>query len=381
MQGIRRLGYEAVVALARPSDVMAKLFEDEGFRVFRCSQFVLLDHSTVARQPWYNPLTYIKLLKVVIGWKRTKQLTMELVRRLRPDLVHLNSMPLSACAAALADAGVPFVWHVREPPPDDSFRTRFIRQRLMRATELIFLSHFDKRCWVNDRCGVVINNFVDLNEFQPTIEKRSARLALGIKPDVPVILYVGGTQKAKGGVELLKALALLLHDVPNVVCIAPGAELEKPQSLLGYIVRKLPFVGRRLSPSLNFQRTLMELGLSDNVISKSFSSNVVALYAAADILVFPAVSPHFARPVIEAAAMGLPSIGSRLGGIDELIEDGKTGLLVKPNDPSAIAEALSKIIADEKQKNVMGINARQLAEKRFGLEIQIQHIMAVYNKI
>ena len=70
------------------------------------------------------------------------------------------------------------------------------------------------------------------------------------------------------------------------------------------------------------------------------------LNAAADLVVFPSTLPHFARPVIEAGAMAVPVVASRLGGVEELVEDGMTGILVPPGDPAALGDAIARVLGE-----------------------------------
>jgi glycosyltransferase involved in cell wall biosynthesis len=72
--------------------------------------------------------------------------------------------------------------------------------------------------------------------------------------------------------------------------------------------------------------------------------------------------------VLEAMAAGLPVVSSRVGGLGELVIDGETGILVPPGDASALASALSRLIADPAERRRLGTAARARAEERFDLE-------------
>src|SRR5262245_21635669 len=108
MQGMRELGYECVVALARPSDGVRALYAKEGFRTIDWPGLALWDHSTVAERPAWDPRTWRMLAGVARRWRATAARTLELVDRVKPDIVHLNSMPFVTSASALADNHVPF---------------------------------------------------------------------------------------------------------------------------------------------------------------------------------------------------------------------------------------------------------------------------------
>lgn len=380
MKGLAAEGCEVKVALARPAPDVAAYFRAGGFEPIACPELVLFDHSTVAPQRLYNPLAVKNLMRVFFRWPRAKCATLILVHQVRPDLVHLNSMPLSASAVALSKSKFPYVWHVREPPPDLGLRTRLIRRWMVRADGLIFLSAYDRRRWVEDRKGDVISNFVDLDRFQPTGDRAEARRSLGIAEDVKVILFLGGPARVKGGVELIRALSGISRELGNWLCLAPGTAWVDSKTRLGAAVRKIPLLGPNLSPLLRFRREVARHGLEERFVAPPFCSDVERLYAASNLVVFPAIRPHFARPLIEAAAMGLPGVAFRLGGIDELIDDRRTGLLVAPSDVKALGEAIARVLADDELAARMGRAGRELAERRFGLRQQVKEIVRLYRR-
>jgi len=140
MQALDHECYESMVALARPSPKLVDFYRHEGFETIPWPGMTLWDHSTVAPRPLYRPQNWMLLWRVFRNWKQTQRRMIELIERTKPNIVHLNSMPLSPCADILAKKGFPFVWHVREPPPDQGFRTRFIRRIMLSSPQVIFIS-------------------------------------------------------------------------------------------------------------------------------------------------------------------------------------------------------------------------------------------------
>jgi glycosyltransferase involved in cell wall biosynthesis len=112
-----------------------------------------------------------------------------------------------------------------------------------------------------------------------------------------------------------------------------------------------------------------------------YEENVPALLAVSDLLVFPSTQPHFARPVIEAAAMGKPSVASNLDGVSELVDSGKTGLLVPARDPRALAKAIATLLEDKNQRQRIGEAAHVFARSRFDSVAQVKKMMNVYNNL
>jgi len=101
----------------------------------------------------------------------------------------------------------------------------------------------------------------------------------------------------------------------------------------------------------------------------------------ADVLVFPAVRPHFARPVIEAAAVGVPTIASRLPGVTEIIDDRATGILCAAGDATALAAAIGELCSRPAWARELGAAAQRSIGDRFSVATHVNAIISVYDDI
>jgi len=320
------------------------------------------------------------LADVAFGWRRTARRTLELVEQIQPDLVHLNAMVLSPSADALIQAGRPFVWHVREPAPDNGFRTRMIRRVMLRATHLIFISEFDKHSWIQDQNGVVIPNFVDLTRFSPDADGQSLREMLQMSPDAKVILYLGDVSAIKGFYVLLDALCLLKQRNFQFVCLMPGAVLGRAQSTLGRIARViLPLVGSG-TPKQQAKQRIMRYRLEANLRLLPFATDIVPYFAASDVIVFPATKPHFARPVIESIAMHKPAVGSDIGGVRELLAIHPLGRATPVGDAIALSDAIEELTSDRARSADLDAQFTKV-KARFDLQHGVHAIAAIYHEI
>lgn len=384
MQSLNRTCYQPVLALANNAESVINFYKTAGFEPIPCPGIITWSHSTVAPRPLYRVSSWIDLLKVTRFWKESQKRTLELVRLVQPDLVHLNSTPLSACAVALAHEHIPFVWHVREPPPAEflGIRTDIIRHLLLKcASELIFISQADRQAWIGGMRGQVIPNFIDFDQFNRSADATRVRKELGIPIDAPVVLYVGGLRKVKGIFPLLKALTILKKHFPQLRCLMPGAEYKPPNYWQLNLARAiLPLIGSG-TVGQRVNRDIIRLGLNETCIQLPFQKNIAPLIAACDVLVFPAIRPHFARPVIEASAMAKPVIASRLAGIEELVQNNKTGLLVESNDSKSLAKALSDLLTDRERAKQMGETGYVYAKEKFSAERNCNKIMEIYDRI
>jgi glycosyltransferase involved in cell wall biosynthesis len=100
-----------------------------------------------------------------------------------------------------------------------------------------------------------------------------------------------------------------------------------------------------------------------------FHEKLAEYYRSADVFVFPSIwDEPFGIPVIEAMAAGLPVVATRVGGVVETVEDGKTGFLVPPADSHALAEAISALVQDRALRERLGAAGRERALELFSFD-------------
>lgn len=190
-------------------------------------------------------------------------------------------------------------------------------------------------------------NGVDLIQFQPV------PLASAERSRTPVILSVGRLIEKKGFEDLIRACAILRAGGPNFTCEIVGKGPR--ESTLTHLIQ--------------------DLGLSSTVILAGPTpvEDVVASYARATVFALPCIvgadGNRDGTPTVllEAMAMGLPVVSTRLTGIPEIVDDGSTGLLVPERDPAALAAALSRLLADPDLRLSMGSLARAKVQREFDL--------------
>ena len=109
--------------------------------------------------------------------------------------------------------------------------------------------------------------------------------------------------------------------------------------------------------------------------------DIKAAYAALDISVLPSARPEpFGGVVIESMAFGKPVIGTRIGGTIEQVDDARTGLLIEPNDPQALADAIEKLLKDPQGRMAMGKLGYERFMSHFEFEEFFGKIMQLYTQ-
>jgi glycosyltransferase involved in cell wall biosynthesis len=120
------------------------------------------------------------------------------------------------------------------------------------------------------------------------------------------------------------------------------------------------------------------LNLADRVHFLGWRSDPYAIFAALDLLLAPSLWEGFGLVFLEAMALGVPILSTRVSAIPEVVIDGETGWLVPPRDPDAIAAALRKALSDPALLRARGDNGRRRLETEFTVQAMVDHTLAVY---
>ncbi len=364
LEHLDRRRFRPVVALRHDDAGLVRYHEAAGAEVLVWPGIATFEHTTAFSTSPLRPTSWSALGRVLAGWRRSERRTLELVASVRPALVHLNSAVLVPSARALHRSGVPFLWHVREIPAHGlaGARAALHRAALVRwPSARVFLSDCQRGQWVGDVPGAVIPEPVDLRRFAVQ-DAAAARRQLGLSATAKVVLYLGGMAPIKGIHQLLAALALLSLGVPELTCLMPGAEPLVPGASLAARAGQAAYRALQLrTPTERIEGAIPRLGLGAVCRRSKFADDVTAMMAASDVVVFPSTTDHFARPVVEAAAMGKPVVASRFPLIEEVVRDGETALLVPPGDARALADALRRVLTDAALAGSLAVGGRRLA--------------------
>jgi glycosyltransferase involved in cell wall biosynthesis len=384
LQALDRTRFRPIVALTHPSAKLNKHYTGQGIETIGWPGICTFNHTALGWTAFHRPLTWPAGMATASGWIKSERRTCMLINQVCPDLVHLNSAVLLPSARALFRSGIPFVWHVREGGAYGHFGLRFslMRRAMLRwPSEVIFLSEAEHREWTDGARGRVITELVEFKRFDRRIDGRQVRRELGIADDARVVLYFGGLLVVKGIFPLLQALAFVKSQEPKVVCLMPGSIYE-PSG------RWMSKVARAVLPSLGYgtraqrvEQTINSLGLGNTCIRTAHVSGVERLLAACDLVVFPATTNHFARPVIEAGAMAKPAVASLFPILQELVRHEETGLLVPPRAPKALADAIVALLRDPYKRAEFGERAYAMAKLRYDATNNTNAVMRVYDDV
>jgi glycosyltransferase involved in cell wall biosynthesis len=239
-----------------------------------------------------------------------------------------------------------------------------------------------------NRCETVYDG-VDVNYFVNKINNT----IIEEKKDVKNLLFVGRVSPEKGLHLLLDAFQKVIERFPQAYLKVVGSKWQLPlewlvalsddvkiSSLSRYYKGVSKTRKHGLSYFFHLQQQLFSLNINKNVTFTDFIpyNRIINYYQNADVLVNPSFSEAFGRSLIEAMACEVPVVATRVGGMTEIVEDGKTGILVKPGDASALAEAILRLLSDEVLRRSMGKAARKRAVELYSWERTVDKLLRLY---
>jgi glycosyltransferase involved in cell wall biosynthesis len=355
-------GHDVEVILPDDGPLRPRL-EEAGVRVL-----IHTDLPILARRNLRTPRACLHWLRQVVT--STLRLTAH-IRARRPDLVHTNSAVLVSPGLAARLCGTPHVWHMREFFADIS-RFWLIYQWLMCAFASVIVCISEAVAGqfhgsIRSRRVVVIHCGIPAGELALLAAERVAdfrqKYALTRRPLVGVVGRINLDQKGQD--VFVQAAAVLAPRFPEA----------------GFVLVGSPFPGNQ-EHRCRLDRLVNELQLSDRITCIDDVEDIAAMYATLDVCVLPARKPEgLGNVLIEAMAMGKPLVGSAIGGIPEIIEDGKNGLLVEPNDAGSLAGALERLLADPALCRRMGQEGRRRFDESFEFSASYSKLWSVYGSV
>lgn len=285
------------------------------------------------------------------------------LQRVRPDVVHCHNLPASlygALGARLAgDIPVVMTKHGALVPRKDA-ASRLCRWLLRRA-HVVGVSRQAvgiMQDWLGHGSGVVqyVPNGISPAEYGNLPPQRLARAQLGLPAQSYIIGIVARVTPVKGHVPLIDVFSRIRKRCPNTLLVIVGDG------------GRVPMVKERIHA----------LGLGNSVLLMGQRQDIPAILAALDVFCLPSEMEGMPITVLEAMAAGLPVVSSRVGGIPELIQHGKTGLLVSPGSTIELEAALFVLLQNPEIGREMGQLARERLTRMFSLEQVLRRYEDIY---
>jgi glycosyltransferase involved in cell wall biosynthesis len=289
-----------------------------------------------------------------------------LLRRERIDILHAHLWDSNLWAALAGPlARTPVVIAHEHTWSFEGQRLRVASDRIIiarRATAVVCVSDEDKRKMVEieripaERIRVLPNGIAPLPP--PSTDLRAE---LGLAADVPVVGVVAVLRRQKRLDILIEALARVARRVPGVQLVIAGEATEN--------------LGETLAGLAS------EIGIRDRVHFLGYHADVAGVLAGCDVACLSSDYEGQPLAVLEYMDAGKPIVATRVGGIPELIVDGREGILVPRRDPEALAAALARVLLDKDLAASLGTAARERQRREFSLEAAVARVEALYDEL
>lgn len=205
----------------------------------------------------------------------------------------------------------------------------------------------------------IIHNGIDLSRFpvQDSLVKSAAKEKFGLQ-GAKVIGIIARLSDVKGHIYLIQAMQKVLEEIPDARLLIIGEGREK---------RKLLDLAR-------------QLGIEGSIFFMASAEDTFEVLSAMDVFVMPSLKEGLGLSLMEAMACGIPVIGSDVGGIKTLIENGENGLLVAPADPDGLFRAILELLQDNLKAKDLGEKGRIFIHKNFSQEPMVLKTEEVYRE-
>ncbi|WP_366655400.1 glycosyltransferase family 4 protein [Fodinicurvata sp. EGI_FJ10296] len=297
----------------------------------------------------------------------------EIIRDQGVDIVHARSRaPAWSAYFAAQRCEVAFVTTFHGVYNGHRGPKRLYNSVMARGDRVIAISHYVARHirtvygtdWARIR---VIHRGIDTDVFRPDAVSPERSIQLATKWRLPddkfVILLPARLTRWKGALTLIRAAALLNRDDIRILLVGDD------QGRTGF-VREL-------------EKTIAELNLTGVVQIAGHCDDMAAAYKLSDVVVHASVEPEgFGRVIVEAQALGRPVIATRIGAPPETVVHEETGWLVDPDDPQALADALTRALSlSPAEREIWAARAIENAHGRFTRERMATRTLALYGEV
>jgi glycosyltransferase involved in cell wall biosynthesis len=334
---------------------------------------VIVREFPVLRRGVFTPLGLIRF-----AWQTVSSVVFlsGLTKSNNVDIFHTNTASLWAPGLAAAITRKPHIWQIMELVEQPRLvRWAMSKMTAVFSTRVFCISDAVRNHFLEGNARYApkfqtLYHGVDQGEYDPSATgDPQLRERLGISEEALVVLYAGRFSEWKGQ-DVMAASARILCD----------------RGLARRFDMHFIFLGSCF-PGYEHCRTDLAAELGKLLEPRrahldGFQRNLPDWMKVADVFVLPSKRPEpNATVLIAAMTMGLPCIGTNIGGTVETIDQGKTGLLVPPDDPEALSEAIAHLASDASLRESMGLQGRLRARELFSVDKYCRAIIAAYDEL
>lgn len=321
----------------------------------------------ILRRKFFTPTGIVKY-----GFEFLKSIFMikEYIKQNNIDIIQSNTLAVLEGCVLHSLTKKPHVMHVHEIIKEPKFLNEFYKRFVpKRSTKIICVSEAVKKNLISDKEKykdkfVVIHNGIDQDKFKK-YENSKVREKFNIPKDEILIATIGRVNKIKGQGFLLDVAKEIIKKHENVSFYLLGSAFEGQEYLMEELLQKSKH------PELR-----------GKVYISEFRNDTPDIYNNLDIFVLSSIKPDsFPTVVLEAMSSGVPVVANVTGGVNEMIEDGKSGFLIYDITVNNMVNKLNQLIEDENLRKSFAEESLYRIEKEFTLENFITKIQDIYYNI
>jgi glycosyltransferase involved in cell wall biosynthesis len=308
----------------------------------------------------FIPLAPAHELDLKAGWRLSR-----LLNRVKPDIVHAHD------PHAVSMAAIGISMSSQSPPPPlvasrrvdfhlkkNSFSQWKYRQVAQFVTASTAIARILRQDGVPAARITTVHEGIDVDHIAH-VHPANVHAEFYLPTQAPVVGNIGALVAHKGQKHFIDAAALVLHEVPDARFVILG-EGELREAL---------------------EHQIKHLHLERHVFLAGFREDVIAMLKGFDVFVMSSETEGLGTSILDAMACGKAVVGTRAGGIPEVVEDGVTGLVVPPQDPRAMATAIATLLRDGAVRGQMAAAGLARVRERFTVERMVEATRSVYEHL
>lgn len=354
---------EAHPIIFAPEGELLQKARDEGIEAVALPSY----RARLTRNPFLLVLYMIGMLRA--GWKLAR-----IMKKSQVDIIHANSIRAGMMAGLFRwYHKLPVVWHIRDMPPQGFIGGIIKRLAGFTAQALIGISESViqgiEHPSVSGRCHLV-HNGVELKSYQSEEKQRvieRIRSELMTPQKAQVLAIIGQIAPWKRQEDAIEAFANLVHEGQGDMFLWIVGEAKFRQENEHYLTR--------------LQEKVTSLQLENNVIFTGFREDVLEICCAADLLLLCSDHEPFGRVIIEAMSQGTPVVGSRGGGVTEIIEHGMSGFMYEIGNTDELTHYIRQVLDEPFVWSSFSRNGQERVKERFSIVQTSQKVEQIYKEL
>ncbi|MCE3279634.1 MAG: hypothetical protein K0S44_1825 [Bacteroidetes bacterium] len=347
----------------------AELLTEKGFRVGIFSLNPILSK-------WFEAFPGITIFQAEVGKKSERDSDISKIKYLRhwnklqkiivefnPDILHAHYATSYGLLGAMSKFH-PFVLSVWGSDVFEFPQKSFLHKALLKFNLKSADAVLSTSVIMAEETARYTNHPITVTPFGIDLEKFKKQKVKSIFNEDDIVI---GTIKS---LEHIYGIDILIHSFSKVLQLNPDLSL------------KLMIVGGG-SKAKDYEKIVNDLGIKENVVfvGKVEYKEIIAYHNMIDIFVNVSRNESFGVSVLEASACEIPVIASNVGGLKEVVEDKKTGIVVESENISEVVNAINSLLNNAELRKKMGENGRVMVLNKYDLSKNVNELISVYNKL